>query len=57
MPKLDGLVPLMEVAPVDTSNETEKIHRAADGVNVQLHLTKETMLRLLSDPLLHKCSI
>jgi Transferase family len=56
MPKLDGLVQLMEAAPMEAPNPTEKRHWAADGVDVQLHLAKETMLRLLSDPLLRKHS-
>jgi hypothetical protein len=53
MPQIDGLVQLMEAAPIDRN---EGKHWAADGVDVQLHLTTETMLRLLDDPLLRKYS-
>lgn len=56
MPHMDGLVQLMEAAPMGGSLNAGKKHWAADGVDVQLHLATETMRRLLDDPILRKQS-
>lgn len=56
MPHMDGLVQIMEAAPVEGSLKEEKRHWAADGVDVQLHLATEPMKRLLNDLLLRRQS-
>ncbi|KAF2153029.1 hypothetical protein K461DRAFT_240356 [Myriangium duriaei CBS 260.36] len=53
MPKCDGLLQLMEAAPVDASSDGPK-HWSDDGVDVQLHLTTEAMEKLLKDPVLRR---
>lgn len=41
MPQMDGLVQLMEAAPMGGSLNAGKKHWAADGVDVQLHLATD----------------
>lgn len=61
MPRLDGLVQLMEAPPLPPKEgggrrqqqETEK-HWADDGVDVQVYLAADTMGKLLRDPELRK---
>jgi hypothetical protein len=56
MPKLDGLVQLMEASLPDTSPDQRKtVHWAEYGVDVHLYLESSAMDRLIRDPLLRAC--
>ncbi|KAB2572407.1 Putrescine hydroxycinnamoyltransferase 1 [Lasiodiplodia theobromae] len=55
MPRLDGLVQLMEAPPRDGGvRGQETRHWADDGVDVQVYLAADTMEKLLRDPELRK---
>lgn len=57
MPRLDGLVQLMEAPPPPKERgvrRQETKHWADDGVDVQVYLTADTMEKLLRDPELRR---
>ena len=56
LPDLDGIVEIMEAAPTPdkTGIEINGKHWCNDGVDVDLHLERSTMDRLLADSLLRK---
>ncbi|KAK0637634.1 Putrescine hydroxycinnamoyltransferase 1 [Lasiodiplodia hormozganensis] len=56
MPRLDGLVQLMEAPPKEEGGvrRQETRHWADDGVDVQVYLAADTMEKLLRDPELRK---
>jgi hypothetical protein len=58
MPSCDGCVQVMEAAPTVTSeNDSNKLKWWEGGVDVSVHLEKEAMKRLLTEPLLRKYKI
>ncbi|OJD28715.1 transferase family protein [Diplodia corticola] len=53
MPRMDGLVQLMEAPPAEGVQQPPK-HWADNGVDVQIYLAAHTMEKLLQDPELRK---